>query len=139
MPGPDTQLMTVFSEALERTDPADRAAYLDGACRGNPELRRLVEELLAAHAGAGRFLEGDPISAPEAGPFPSVEEAEASPSGTTLPSQSVTEGPLPDGTRTAVEHHAPVNPTGGPMAGAREGWGPSTSPSRPGRSSGWSP
>jgi WD40 repeat protein/serine/threonine protein kinase len=57
MPSPDPQLMTVFSDALERSEPAVRAAYLDGACRGNAELRRLVEELLAAHEGAGRFLE----------------------------------------------------------------------------------
>jgi eukaryotic-like serine/threonine-protein kinase len=66
MPSTDTQLMTVFSEALERTDPAARASYLDGACRGNPELRHHVEELLAAHAGAGRFLE--PAAAGAAGP-----------------------------------------------------------------------
>ena len=66
MPSTDTQLMTVFSEALERTDPAARAAYLDGACRGNPELRRHVEELLAAHAGAGWFLE--PAATGAAGP-----------------------------------------------------------------------
>jgi hypothetical protein len=117
MPGLDTELMTVFSEALERTDPADRAAYLDGACRGNPELRRLVDELLAAHAGAGRFLEGDPTGAPEAGPFPSVAETEASPSGTTISSQSVTKGPDPDGARTTVEDRAPVRPTGAPMVG----------------------
>ncbi len=70
MPGPDTQLMTVFSEALERTDPAARAAYLDGACRGNAELRRHVEELLAAHAGAGRFLE--PAATGAAGPAPAA-------------------------------------------------------------------
>jgi hypothetical protein len=48
--------MTVFSGALERSDPSARAAYLDIACRGNLELRRLVDELLAAHDGAGRFL-----------------------------------------------------------------------------------
>ena len=70
MPSTDTQLMTVFSEALERTDPAARAAYLDGACRGNPELRRLVEELLAAHAGAGRFLE--PAATGAASPEPAA-------------------------------------------------------------------
>ena len=59
MPDADPNLMTVFSEALERTDPAERAAYLDGACEGNAELRRRVEALLAAHDGAGRFLEPD--------------------------------------------------------------------------------
>ncbi len=70
MPGSDTELMTVFAEALDRTDPAERAAYLDGACRGNPELRRHVEELLAAHAGAGRFLE--PAATGAASPEPAA-------------------------------------------------------------------
>ena len=55
----DPGLMTIFTEALERTDPADRAAYLDGACAGDAALRRRVEALLAAHDGAGRFLEPD--------------------------------------------------------------------------------
>ena len=34
MPDNDPNLMTIFAEALERTDPAARAAYLDGACAG---------------------------------------------------------------------------------------------------------
>ena len=59
MPENDPKLMTVFFEALERTDPAARAAYLDGACGDDVALRRRVEALLAAHDGAGRFLEGD--------------------------------------------------------------------------------
>ncbi len=59
MPDPDPGLMTLFTEALERTDPADRAAYLERACGGDADLRRRVEVLLAAHAGAGRFLEPD--------------------------------------------------------------------------------
>ena len=58
MPDSDPGLMTVFTNALERTDPADRAAYLDAACAGNTPLRQRVEALLAAHEGAGRFLEG---------------------------------------------------------------------------------
>ena len=52
-------MMTIFAEALERTDPAARAAYLDIACRDDAALRRRVEALLAAHDGAGRFLEPD--------------------------------------------------------------------------------
>ncbi len=59
MPENDPKLMTIFFEALERTDPAARAAYLDGACGDDVALRRRVEALLAAHDGAGRFLEGD--------------------------------------------------------------------------------
>jgi WD40 repeat protein len=50
-------LMTIFAEALELPDPAARAAYLDRACGGDANLRGRVEALLAAHAGAGHFLE----------------------------------------------------------------------------------
>ena len=59
MPDSDPRLMAVFADALERTDPADRAAYLDVACAGDAALRRRIEALLAAHDGAGRFLEPD--------------------------------------------------------------------------------
>src|SRR5262245_30303692 len=47
----------VFFAALDRPDPADRAAYLDAACVGDPGLRARIELLLAAHPGVGRFLE----------------------------------------------------------------------------------
>src|SRR5579871_2019443 len=60
--------MTVFTEALDRRDPADRAAYLAAACGGDAELRRRVDELLAAHPGIGRFLEPDAPHASYAGP-----------------------------------------------------------------------
>ncbi len=52
------QVEEVFHEALNRAGFADRAAYLDAACTGNPELRRRVNELLAAHAARGNFLGG---------------------------------------------------------------------------------
>jgi serine/threonine protein kinase/WD40 repeat protein len=41
---------TVFAAALAIPRPADRAAYLEKACVGNPALRRDVEALLSAHA-----------------------------------------------------------------------------------------
>jgi WD40 repeat protein/serine/threonine protein kinase len=52
------QLEAVFHEALNRAESVDRAAYLDSACAGNLELRRRVDELLAAHAERGNFLGG---------------------------------------------------------------------------------
>jgi serine/threonine-protein kinase len=42
----------VVSEALER-DPSDRAAWLDAACAGDPELRREAASLLEAHDRPG--------------------------------------------------------------------------------------
>src|SRR5262252_7831597 len=46
----------IFIAALERPTPAERAAYLDGACSGDAELRAKVGELLSAHELAGGFL-----------------------------------------------------------------------------------
>src|SRR5215207_3241999 len=45
----------IFNEALAR-DPADRVAYLDGACVGNPVLRASLDALLRANVGASGFL-----------------------------------------------------------------------------------
>ena len=47
----------VFFAALEKATPAERAAYLDEACAGQPELRARVEKLLSAHPRVGDFLE----------------------------------------------------------------------------------
>src|SRR5262249_15187966 len=52
----------IFLNALDRKDPAARAAYLDEACAGRPELRRRIERLLQGHHKAGAFLE---VPAPE--------------------------------------------------------------------------
>jgi serine/threonine protein kinase/tetratricopeptide (TPR) repeat protein len=59
----------LFHEALARTDPGERAAYLDRACAGDPALRSSVEALLRAHVGATGFL--DP---PAPGPADAVRE-----------------------------------------------------------------
>ena len=62
MPDSKPGLMTIFTEALARTEPTERAAYLDAAC-GDSELRQRVEKLLTAHSGIGRFLEPEaPVS-----------------------------------------------------------------------------
>src|SRR5262245_59072229 len=46
----------LFFEALDRADPAERAAYLDQACAGDAALRQRIEALLRSHAKAGDFL-----------------------------------------------------------------------------------
>src|SRR5919109_709116 len=48
---------TLFIEALEIADPAERAAFLDRACAGNADLRGRLDKLLARHAEAGNFLD----------------------------------------------------------------------------------
>ena len=50
-------LEAIFFAALEKGSPQERAAYLDEACAGDPDLRRRVEKMLAAQAQAGSFLE----------------------------------------------------------------------------------
>jgi serine/threonine protein kinase/tetratricopeptide (TPR) repeat protein len=56
---------TLFAEALQRSDPAERAAFLEQACGNDAELRRRIEELLRAHDQAGGLLD-KPAAAPEA-------------------------------------------------------------------------
>src|SRR3989441_9574572 len=48
MPTPEQREESFFAAALERPVP-ERAAFLDGACRGDPALRQRLEALLAAH------------------------------------------------------------------------------------------
>jgi hypothetical protein len=44
---------TIFLHAIGLASPADRAAYLDEACRDNPQLRAELDALLAAHRRLG--------------------------------------------------------------------------------------
>src|SRR5215218_6351234 len=53
----------IFYEALAR-NPADRAAYLDGACNGHPALRASLDALLRANVGASGFLTSPPQDVP---------------------------------------------------------------------------
>src|SRR5215813_3571612 len=52
----------VFVAALELPTDAERAAYLDRACAGDPQLRAAVDALLRAHDTNPGFLE-DPAGA----------------------------------------------------------------------------
>jgi serine/threonine protein kinase len=53
---------TIFTEALEMEDPAQRAAFLEAACAGDARLRQRVERLLGRHDHAGSFLEQPALS-----------------------------------------------------------------------------
>jgi WD40 repeat protein/serine/threonine protein kinase len=52
----DRRVKAIFDEAAEIDSPGERAAYLDKACAGAPEVRQKVETLLKAFADAGSFL-----------------------------------------------------------------------------------
>jgi tetratricopeptide (TPR) repeat protein/tRNA A-37 threonylcarbamoyl transferase component Bud32 len=47
----------IFHAAIELTDPAGRAAYLDEVCADNASLKRHVEEMLQVYPELGTFLE----------------------------------------------------------------------------------
>ncbi len=55
---------SLFHEALKRPSPAERSAYLDGACAGDAELRAEAEALLVAHEEAGGFLNAPAVQPP---------------------------------------------------------------------------
>src|SRR3989440_8716293 len=48
---------SIFIEALEKEDPAERAAFLDRTCAADLALRQRVERLLQRHEQPGSFLE----------------------------------------------------------------------------------
>ena len=50
------QIDKLLQQAVEQ-EPGQRAAFLDGACAGDAELRREVESLLAYHTKAERLLD----------------------------------------------------------------------------------
>lgn len=58
----ESDVEAVFSRALTRQSPEERAAYLDQACAGNNQLRQRVERLLNAYPDVGSFLDRQPAS-----------------------------------------------------------------------------
>jgi hypothetical protein len=63
---------TLFHDALAQPPPA-RAAFLDKACAGQPQLQAAVEALLAAHEASGSFLDWpalDPVQTVDSDPGP---------------------------------------------------------------------
>src|SRR5712691_7181662 len=57
------QVDRLYHSALER-EPGERAAFLAEACRGDEELRREVEELLAQDSSSGNILERPAVDPP---------------------------------------------------------------------------
>jgi serine/threonine protein kinase/tetratricopeptide (TPR) repeat protein len=62
---------SLFYQALAQP-PAERAAFLDAACAGQPELRGAVEALLAAHEASGHPLDRPALSPPPAPVVPTT-------------------------------------------------------------------
>jgi hypothetical protein len=115
------RVQAVFIKAIEAADPAQQAAILDRECAADPELRRRVEALLAAHQ--------DPPTFPEPGAQALPEPSGAMPSGGagsadwTDPGE--TSGPVP-----VVTHVEPAEGAGPQLLDFLE---PSTRPGALGR------
>ena len=88
---------TIFLDALEIADPAQRSAYLDRACGGDATLRHQVEALLAAHQREGPFLD-----------VPAVEQVAAALRQPA--SQTEALAPLSPGDQAAAPNPAPEGP-----------------------------
>src|SRR5438874_13627131 len=102
----------LFVAALQKDDPAERQAYLDEACAGQPELRRQVENLLRLHEGAGSFLEQPAAASAATGAFQnaaghaSPPEAPGAVIGTYKPLEQIGEGGM--GTVWMAQQTKPV-------------------------------
>jgi hypothetical protein len=72
----------VFYAAQSVADPFQRKLFLDQACAGNPELRAVAEELLAAQADAERFFAK---ASPESVLFPAAMRPSISSKQTAAP------------------------------------------------------
>src|SRR5262245_47161316 len=77
MPLQANDVKALFLAAAEKPTPAERAAYLDGACGGDAELRHRVEALLKAHDEPSSFLERPAPAPPGTGEYLSAADAPA--------------------------------------------------------------
>ncbi|HXD85138.1 MAG TPA: hypothetical protein VN641_01505, partial [Urbifossiella sp.] len=66
MPNATPSLDTIFSEAIELPDAAERDDYLARACGSDDALRRRVEALVAAHFRAGGSFLEQPVAGADA-------------------------------------------------------------------------
>lgn len=87
---------SIFIEALQQDDDAERATYLDAACVDQPRLRARIEALLRRHDDAGSFLEKPPVQflTPETVRDPDTPQSETR--GKTLPTTEETVNEEPD-------------------------------------------
>ncbi len=76
MTGTAPDIKAIFVEALDLATDAERAACLDRACAGSPDVRARVEALLAAIGQAGSFLE-KPAAGWETGREPGAGDGSA--------------------------------------------------------------
>jgi serine/threonine protein kinase len=83
---------SIFVAALEKFSPAERAAYVVGACAGDAILRRRVESLLRAHEKSGDLLDS-PSHRPRSSTHFDVDSVAGEPTGLISESPGALIGP----------------------------------------------
>ncbi len=125
---------TLFEEALSRS-PEERAAFLEQACEGRPELRAAVEALLAAHEKSGNILDRPPDQTVETGPGQPREPATADRPHAGARRRIAPQPPRPPTTaRCPCPASSSRADTRCKRRSAKGAWARSGSPSRPSRS-----
>src|SRR5262245_25056222 len=82
---------SILATAVELPSEAERRAFVERACAGDPELKRRVEELIDNHFRAGSFLESPPLQTSHLAPDPA-----ATPESVSMASERQTEPTLGD-------------------------------------------
>jgi eukaryotic-like serine/threonine-protein kinase len=90
MEKPETVVEQLFGEALD-LPREQRPAFLDGACKGKPELRRSVEALLVENDRLSGFLVESPLARPNADSGSAARWGYSLPAGTRLGRYSIIE------------------------------------------------
>jgi eukaryotic-like serine/threonine-protein kinase len=93
------ELVEQLFEAALALEPTEREAFFDEVCGGDPELRRMVEDLLAEDARAGSFLQHPPFDflGKATGNLHPVAEETRPVNGNGTPSDATTLGRLKPG------------------------------------------
>jgi serine/threonine protein kinase len=111
------RVKSLFLEASELADPAERAAYLERECGADAGLRQRVEALLAADDGGGRSVDGDAIGTSEL-TSPETQEASATvEAATRQPSELATAEDRSDGADFTIASAPRVDRPGGSGVG----------------------
>jgi eukaryotic-like serine/threonine-protein kinase len=108
---------SLFLNASELADPAERAAYLERECGGDAALRHRVEALLAADDGGGRPVEGDAGATSEPTSPATLEATAAVDAATRLPSEPATAEARSDGADFTVTDAPRTDRPGGSGVG----------------------